>query len=176
MSARRLAVILIALSPSIAFAAGRDLRSAPKEADTSRGKPAPVKATLAQDDGERDAAADRKRDELIADLQTHIPRLPETDRKADLYFQLAELWWEKARFVSLQEVTEQDDAWAKWSLDRKGDEPKLDNRRSDAHRKQALRLYQLVLERYPRYERRDEVLFVAAHNLYESGRREEGVA
>src|SRR6267142_1409946 len=139
-------------------------------------RPSPVEATFEQKEVERDAAADRKRDELIADLQSLIPRLPETDRSADLYFQLAELYWEKARFVSLQEVQVQDEAYARWAKDRKGAEPKIDTQRSDGYRKQALRLYQLVLERYPRYERRDEVSFVAAHNLYESGNKREAIA
>jgi len=110
-----------------------------------------------------DAAADRKRDELIQDLESLIPRMPESDRKADLYFQLGELWWEKARFASLQEVTRYDEAWGRWSGSRTGPEPATDTQRSDGYRKKALQLYQLVLDRYPGYERRDEVLFVAAH-------------
>jgi TolA-binding protein len=162
--ARWFASLAIALAP----AAG--------SAGAANPKPSPLEATLEQKEVERDAAADRKRDELIADLKTLIPRLPETDRSADLYFQLAELYWEKARFVSLQEVQAQDEAYARWAKDRKGAEPKIDTQRSDGYRKQALRLYQLVLERYPRYERRDEVLFVAAHNLYQSGSKREAIA
>ena len=46
------------------------------------------------EDRERDAAADRKREEMIEDLRAIIPRIPEGDRRADLYFQLSELWWE----------------------------------------------------------------------------------
>ncbi len=175
MSARGLAIPVVALALAGGSAA-RDLRSAPKEVETSRGKPAKVKATLEPDDFEKDVAADRKRDELIGDLKTLIPRMPETDGKADLYFQLAELWWEKARFVSLQEDQEHEDAWAKWSQERKGEEPKLDTRRSEGYRREALQLYRLVLERYPRCRRRDEVLFVAAHNLYDSGQKGEAVA
>ena len=52
-------------------------------------------AQSSAEDRERDAAADRKRDEMIEDLRAIIPRTPEGDRRADLYFQLAELWWEK---------------------------------------------------------------------------------
>jgi TolA-binding protein len=154
----KLAALLIALSP-----AGWASAAAPGSA------PAP-------EDPERDAAAEGKRDELIHDLEVLIPRMPETDRKADLYFQLAELWWEKARYVSLQEGKEYDEAWARWAQARQGREPKTDTHRSDGYRKQALQLYQLVLDRYPRYARRDEVLFVAAHNLYDSGSKEEAVA
>ncbi|HYY52451.1 MAG TPA: tetratricopeptide repeat protein [Myxococcales bacterium] len=153
MTLRALAALVLALSPLASSA-----------------------ATPKQDDRDADAKADRKRDELIEDLRVIIPRMPEGDRRADLYFQLAELWWEKARYASLQEVRDHDDAVAKWADKREGEEPKLDTRRSDGYRKEAIRLYQEVLDRYPRYERRDEVLFVAGHNLYESGNREQGIA
>src|SRR5205085_214472 len=115
-------------------------------------------------------------DELIEDLKVIIPRMPEGDRRADLYFQLAELWWEKARYAGLQEVRDHDDAVAKWADKREGEEPKLDTSRSDGYRREAIGLYQEVLDRYPAYERRDEVLFVAGHNLYESGNRDRGIA
>src|SRR6266481_4542467 len=58
---------------------------------------------------------------------------------------------------------------------RTAEEPKTGARRSERYRKEALRLYDLILDRYPAYERRDEVLFVAAHNLYDSGQKEQGV-
>jgi TolA-binding protein len=125
-------------------------------------------------------AADRKRDELIEELKTIIPRIPESERKADLYFQLAELWWEKSRYVSLQEVKKYDDAYAAWSQvskDRKtaAPEPKVSTRESDAYRKEALKLYQTILKNYPSYPRKDEVLFVVAYNLYESGSKAEAI-
>ncbi len=126
-------------------------------------------------DRARDALADRKRDELIRDLQAIIPRMKPTDRRADLEFQLAELWWEKARRASLEEVRRYDETDEAWLRDRKGAEPKIDVGESEGYRKQALRLYQEILDDYPGYERRDEVLFVSAHNLYESGDREQGV-
>jgi len=152
MTLRALAALILALSPAALPA-----------------------ATAPQDDREADAKAERKRDELIEDLRVIIPRMPDGDRRADLYFQLAELWWEKARYASLQEVREHDDAVAKWADKRQGEEPKLETGRSDGYRKEAIRIYQEVLDRYPAYERRDEVLFVAGHNLYESGSREQGI-
>ena len=138
--------------------------------------PAASSPAALQDDRQADAKADRKRDELIEDLKVIIPRMPEGDRRADLYFQLAELWWEKARYAGLQEVRDHDDAVAKWADKREGEEPKLDTSRSDGYRREAIGLYQEVLDRYPAYERRDEVLFVAGHNLYESGNRDRGIA
>jgi len=164
MTLRGLAALAIALTP----AAWASPASGPN--------PAPAEAALAPADLKVDAAADLKRDELIQDLEALIPRMPETDRKADLYFQLGELWWEKARFASLQEIKEYDEAWGRWSGSRTGPEPTTDTQRSDGYRKKALQIYQLVLDRYPGYQRRDEVLFVAAHNLYDSGSKEEGIA
>lgn len=130
----------------------------------------------AQDDVARDARADEKRDELIRDLETILPRMG-SERRADLEFQLAELWWEKGRSAGLREVREHDEAYAKWAeAGRKGEEPKLDAHRSEECRKTALGIYRRILDQYPRYQRRDEVLFVLGHNLYESGNREQGVA
>ena len=51
--------------------------------------PAASSPAALQDDRQADAKADRKRDELIEDLKVIIPRMPEGDRRADLYFQLA---------------------------------------------------------------------------------------
>jgi len=129
--------------------------------------------TAALPEAEREAATDRKRDELIADLQTLLPRVPESGRKADLWFQLAELWWEKARYVSVQEGKAYDDAYAAWARTRAGEEPKIDGRKSDGFRKQALAVYRRILDAYPGYERRDEVLFVLADNLNQSGDKAE---
>src|SRR5918911_2017032 len=97
-------------------------------------------AAAPQDDP--DARADRKRDEMIEDLRAILPRMPEGDRRADLWFQLAELWWEKARYTGLLEVRDHDQAVARWAEKRDGEEPKLDVRRSEGYRKEALRLYQ----------------------------------
>src|SRR5581483_11297407 len=129
------------------------------------------------DDLAREALADGKRDELIRDLEAILPRMAGSDRRADLEFQLAELWWEKARRAGQREIRQHDEAWTKWAeAGRKGEEPKADTRESEADRSRALEIYRRILEQYPRYERRDEVLFVFGHNLYESGRRQEGVA
>jgi TolA-binding protein len=134
-------------------------------------------APAAQDDLSLEARADDKRDELIRDLETILPRMTGTDRRADVEFQLAELWWEEARSTGLREVREHDEGYAKWAeAGRKGEEPRLDGRRSEECRKRALAIYRRILDQYPGYERRDEVLFVLGHNLYESGSREEGVA
>ena len=168
------ALLLFAATPGHAASALK-LKPAPKEVPAERKGPAQVKAPTSEDDVERDAAADKKRDELIADLNTIIPKIPDSERKADLYFQLAELWWEKARYVSLQANKDYDDAWAKWLDKREGEEPKVNTRTSEAYRKESLKLYQIILKNYPGYERKDEVLFVVAYNLYEAGQKQEAI-
>ena len=161
-------------TPALAASALK-LKPAPKDVPAGRTGPAQVKVPTSEDEVERDAAADKKRDELIADLKTIIPKIPDGEKKADLYFQLAELWWEKARYLYLQENKDYDDAFAKWSEARKGEEPKLATKTSDAYRKEALRLYEIILKNYPAYQRKDEVLFVVAYNLYEAGQKPEAI-
>ncbi|MCA1829834.1 MAG: tetratricopeptide repeat protein [Myxococcales bacterium] len=167
--------MLLLFAPAVLGASPLKLKPAPKDVPAERKGPAHVKAPTTEDDVERDAAAAKKRDELIADLKTIIPKIPDGEKKADLYFQLAELWWEKARYVYLRENKEYDDAYAKWMEKREGAEPKVDTHVSDGHRREALRIYQIILKNYPSYERKDEVLFVVAYNLYEAGQKQEAI-
>src|SRR5207237_366631 len=89
--------------------------------------------------------------------------------------QLAELWWEKARYVSLQEVRDYDERYGAWLANREKDaqsagaEPKVSTEKSDGYRRKALASYQDILQRYPEYARKDELLFVLAYNQYEIG-------
>jgi tetratricopeptide (TPR) repeat protein len=132
-------------------------------------------AAGAAEDAARAAATDQKRDELIADLRRMIAHA-EGPAKADLLFQLGEYWWEKSRSAALREMKDFDDAYARWSAAREqkgaaqaGPAPRQTAQSSEGYREQALATYREVLDRYPRYQRRDEVLFVAGYNLYESG-------
>ena len=131
----------------------------------------------AGDDAAREAAIERKRDEMIAQLTRILPLVEDGARKSDLSFQLAESWWEKARTVSLQEVRAYDERYAAWLSAREkdeksaGPEPKVSTAESDGYRRQALDLYQAVLRDDPSYPRRDELLFVLAYNQYEIGDR-----
>jgi TolA-binding protein len=168
-------LLFLLASPTAQAASALKLKPAPKDVPAERKGPAHVKAPTSDDEVERDAAADRKRDELIADLKTIIPKIPDSEKKADLYFQLAELWWEKARYVHLMESKEYDDAAAKWLEKREGPEPRVNTRQSDVYRKESLKLYQTILKNYPAYERKDEVLFVVAYNLYEAGEKQEAI-
>ena len=171
----RLAACGVLIASSALAASPLKLKPAPKDVPAERKGPAHVRVPTTEDDVERSAEADKRRDEMIGELKTIIPKIPEGEKKADLYFQLAELWWEKARYVYLQESKDYDDAYAKWVDKRQGPEPTVNTRQSDAYRRESLKLYQIILKNYPNYERKDEVLFVVAYNMYEAGQKQEAI-
>jgi TolA-binding protein len=177
------AALLAAPALAAGGASGIKLKDVQEEkAPKGRSGPADFKAPLSLEITDRETATAKKRDEMIEELKKIIPDMPESEQKADLYFQLAEAYWEKARFESIQEVHEYDEAYAKWNQARQkdresaGDEPRVSTRRSDAYRKEALGLYNTILERYKDYPRRDEVLFAIAYNQYEIGNKAAALA
>ncbi|HCF60681.1 MAG TPA: gliding motility protein U [Myxococcales bacterium] len=142
--------------------------------------PARFSATMSEDI-ELDAKADKKRDEQIEQLKRIIPKVQGT-AKADLLFQLAELWWEKSKFVRHAGVRKWDEAYAAWLEkanrgEEAGVEPRLEvfTREGELYRQEALRKYEEILKEYPAYERKDEVLFAFAYNKYEIGQKEEAI-
>jgi len=180
----RSALFGILVSTAALAAAPLKLKPVQNDEKAVKGRvgPAEFKAPTQFGDVERDAAADAKRDELIDDLKKIIPKIPEGQQKADLYFQLAEYWWEKSRYVSLQEVKEYDEIYGQWLKDKEakgeqaGPEPHVSTRKSDAYRREALKLYQTILDNYREYPRKDEVLFNVAYNQYEIGNKAEALA
>ena len=119
-------------------------------------------------DPRKDAEIAAKRDQLLEEGIRILP-LIEGERKAELTFQLAELYWEKAQSASLEEVRRHDDQVKAWleARDRDaksaGPEPRLSTEQSDGLRKKSLALYGDLLRDYPSYARRDEVLFVKGY-------------
>ena len=122
----------------------------------------------------RAAALDKKNDESIAELKNVIRQVPaDSPQKADLIFQLAELYYDKNKYIYAKEMRayfkQQDEYAAKQDRGEKvGAEPKVDTKESDLWRNEALRLYEQILKEFPTYERKDEVLFTLAYNQYEN--------
>ena len=154
-----------------------------QEAVDTREGPAAIsdinEAAPGGDDLDRIRAADAKRDEQIDQLKRIIPKFSDSPQKADLYFQLAELWWEKSKAVYFQEMAAWEEERKVWSaaVDRgeKVEEPQLNNRRSEIYRAEAIKLYNTIIETYPGYERNDEVLFNLAYNMQDTGRPRDAV-
>src|SRR5687768_10300088 len=65
--------------------------------------PAQLGAVASLEEQERDAQADAKRDEAIAELQKLLPTFDDGPQKADLLYRLAELYWDKAKYLYFQE-------------------------------------------------------------------------
>jgi tetratricopeptide (TPR) repeat protein len=131
---------------------------------------------------EIDSKADQKRDEQIEQLKKIIPKV-QGPQKADLLFQLAELWWSKSKFVAHKGIAKYDEALAKWMEktnkgEQAGPEPKFEQftREGELYRQEALRKYEEILRDFPTYERKDEVLFAFAYNKAEIGQKEEAIA
>lgn len=151
----------------------RDVGSAPSRLGPSTFADGEV---LRSDELEREVLADRKRDSQIEALKRIIPRAADgTPQKAEMLFQLSELYWEKSRSLYRREMLAYFTAQAAAAeAARRGaaaPEPRETHRESELYRSETMRLYEAVLREYPGYERKDEVLFNLAYNLYELGQR-----
>lgn len=125
---------------------------------------------LLPEEVDREAVADRKRAEQVEALKKIIPRAADgTPQKAEMLFQLSELYWEKSRYLYRKEML------AFFTAQKESADAREDHRESELYRSETMRLYEAVLREYPTYERKDEVLFNLAYNLYETGHREEAV-
>ncbi len=129
------------------------------------------------EDVEKEANADKKRDEQIEAAKKIIPKIEDGNpTKADLLFQLSELYWEKSRYLYRKEMlgffNQQKEADDKKNRGEKVPDPKEDHRESELYRSETMRLYETILREYPTYERKDEVLFNLAYNQYDIGKRD----
>jgi len=142
--------------------------------------PAPVpgyKFKMELADDVRFKMADQKRDEAIEQLKQMIPGFDDASpEKPDLLFQLSEFYWEKHQYLYAQEEKRGEQAIQAWEkAGKRGPQPKADHAPSEQLRAEAMRLYDQILARYPKYERTDEVLFSLAYNLHELGKQGEAV-
>ncbi len=151
-----------------------------KKAEETRKGPARFKDAPKLEDAEKEAIADAKRDEAIDSLKKIIPKIEDgSPQKADLLFQLSELYWEKSKYLYRREMGrfQEDEKKADEAKNRgeKVADAKEDHRESELYRSETMRLYELILKEYPAYERKDEVLFSLGYNLYELGKRDQAV-
>jgi tetratricopeptide (TPR) repeat protein len=145
-----------------------DERKGPASFNANNGRP----GQQSPEDIQRELAVDKKNDESIAELKNVIRQVPsDSTQKADLIFQLAELYYAKSKYIYSKEMRSYfaagDDVANRRDKGEKIDDAKLDIKLSEQWRSEALRLYQQILKEYPTYERKDEVLFTLAYNQYE---------
>lgn len=193
VSIRHLAVILAALfatsvtaadkkkpDPKKAAAPAAPAKDDKKKKAAERRGPASFKDAPMLEDAEKEAIADKKRDEAIDSLKKIIPKIEDgSPQKAELLFQLSEMYWEKSKYLYRKEMTKfaADEKKADEAKNRgeKVAEAKEDHRESELYRSETMRLYETILREYPAYERKDEVLFSLGYNLYEIGKKDAAV-
>ena len=112
-------------------------------------------------------------------LKRIIPKIEDgSPQKAELLFQLSELYWEKSKYLYRQEMRkfQEDEKKVDEARNRarRSPTPKEDHRESELYRAETMRLYETILRDYPAYERKDEVLFSLGYNLYEIGKKDRG--
>lgn len=118
-------------------------------------RPLPTASELAQ--AEADEA---KANGQIESLKKIIPKIEDGNpQKAELLFQLSELYWEQSKRLERKELAAASDKTA-------------DHRESGLYQSEVIRLHETILREYPAYERSDEVLFNQAYILYATGRTE----
>lgn len=152
----------------------------PKKKPKERTGPAKFKDAPRLDDLEKEAIADKKRDESIESLKKIIPKFDDgSAQKAELMFQLSELYWEKSKFLYRKEMLKfQEDEKKVDEARNRGEkvaDAKEEHRESELYRSETMRLYETILREYPAYERKDEVLFSLGYNLYEINKKEQAV-
>ncbi len=164
-----------AAAKAVAKTAEKPAKPGPGQ-DAAAAKPVAPKAA----EIEKEAIADKKRDEQIEAAKRIIPKIEDGNpQKADLLFQLSELYWEKSQFLNRKEMLAyfqaQEDAEARRNRGEKVTDPKEDHRESELYRSETMRLYETILREYPTYERKDEVLFNLAKNQYDTGKRDQAI-
>ncbi|HTS82868.1 MAG TPA: tetratricopeptide repeat protein [Myxococcaceae bacterium] len=136
------------------------LPSAHASTPPERSGPADFRLDLS--DSQREQLTEAKRAELITQLETLVQRFPDdSPRKPDLLFQLGEAYWEKSKALRRAEI------------EAAGEPSRADHRQSEAARARAMDAYARLLKSFPRYPRRDEVMFSLAYDLEDVGRSEE---
>ncbi|MFL5321483.1 MAG: tetratricopeptide repeat protein, partial [Myxococcaceae bacterium] len=165
--------------------ASADKSTGPAQAEAKKERKGPAKFNVKDQyklgDAQKEALADKKRDESIEQLKKIIPKFEDgAEQKAELLFQLSELYWEKSQYLYRVEMKKLEDDQATYDVAmNKGDksvkEPKEDHRQSELFRSETMRLYETILRDYPSYNRKDEVLFSLAYNQYEIGKKDAAV-
>ena len=123
-----------------------------------------------------------KRREQIRDLQKIIELSSDSRDRANLLFQLGELYWEESRYYFLEANRKDDDKIRALKANdqagvRAADDAKerlLQTQRNYAG--QAVEQYLKVIREYPKYARTDEVLYFLATNLLDLGDERRGIA
>ncbi|RME27547.1 MAG: hypothetical protein D6798_04285 [Deltaproteobacteria bacterium] len=124
------------------------------------------------------AAAREKRHEAMAFLEDILAnRPPQGVQKAEMMLRLADLYFEEGRDLYLTEMAKFQEAYDK-CFNTEGCNPESmepDNSESRKWQDKSIKLYRIILQNYPQYQRADEATFYLGSALADTGRRDEAV-
>ncbi|NOZ85743.1 MAG: tetratricopeptide repeat protein [Deltaproteobacteria bacterium] len=150
----------------------------PKLKSTEKDKARHRMLRYSQEDIDLDIKIERKRNETIRLLVKLLKDFPKNHpKRADMLRRLAELYWEKAKFMYLQKMRIYNKRYSAW-LDSgsKGPEPKLDLRSIQVFNKKAINICEAILRQYPDYKKLDEALFFLGYNYGEIGKKSKALS
>jgi len=120
-----------------------------------------------------------KRREQIDTLRKIIELGPNPAEAPDLFFRLAELYWEESKFFFFESNRKYDDvlrarADKNTSAAAQAEAEQKDIlKKSLSYQAMAIDQYRTIIKKYPKYKRMDEVLFFLGHNMWESDKKEQ---
>ncbi len=174
-----LVFLALSLMAFPAFAQKKAPAKAATQQNQEEGRQGPAALKISDRDmrqSQMNSLAQAKRQEAIERLSTLMENFSGM-QKADLTFRLAELYWESQKYFYFQAMQNYNEAYKAWfDAGASGPQPVIDESQSKTYKDKALALYQEILDNYEGYERTDEVLYVMAFNLYESGNQEKALA
>lgn len=161
--------------PAIILVAGAAFAEAPGKLRQGAGQ---FKLSLSND--QREQLTDQKRDDVIEQLQRISAKFDDdSPQKPDLLFQLSEYYWEKSKFLFRSEEAHYDSDFKSYEKARdrgaSTPAPTQSHVQSERYRALTMQIYEKLLKGYKAYERRDEVIFAMAFNLYEIGQNSEAI-
>lgn len=124
------------------------------------------------------AAAREKRREAMGFLEDILANRPPTGvQKAEMMLRLADLYFEEGRDLYLTEMAEFQTEYDK-CFNTEGCNPEsmqADNAESRKWQNKSIKLYRIILQNYPQYQRADEATFYLGSALADIGEKDEAV-
>ncbi len=122
------------------------------------------------------AAAREKRREAMGFLEDMLAnRPPKGEQKAEMMLRLADLYFEEGRDLYLSEMQAYGEEFDKCFNTEGCDSAKMiaDNTESRKWQTKSIKIYRIILQNYPQYQRADEAMFYLGSALQDTGEKDE---
>lgn len=122
------------------------------------------------------AAAREKRREAMGFLEDMLAnRPPKGEQKAEMMLRLADLYFEEGRDLYLSEMQKYGEAFDKCFNTEGCDSAKMiaENVESRKWQTKSIKIYRIILQNYPQYQRADEAMFYLGSALQDTGEKDD---